>query len=41
MINWVEMGRRTLDMLACEAWQDIARRYGLYRDLKKEWKGGY
>jgi len=32
MIDWVEMGRKTLDMLTCEAWLGIVRRYGLYRE---------
>lgn len=29
MIDWIEMGRKTVDM-HCEAWQDIAKFYGLY-----------
>lgn len=36
MIDWVEMGRKTVDMLACEAWQDIVRFYGLHRKPNEE-----
>lgn len=35
MIDWAEMGRKTMDM-PCVIWQDIVNLYGLHRDLKEE-----
>jgi len=35
MIDWIEMGRRTLDMPRCEFWQDIVRLYGLHREAEE------
>jgi len=34
MIDWVEMGRKTMDM-PCILWQDIVRFYGLDRETEK------
>lgn len=36
MIDWTEMGRKTLDMLRCGIWQDIVETYGLYLEEYKE-----
>ena len=35
MIDWVEMGRKTVDM-HCVLWQDIVRFYGLYREVEEK-----
>lgn len=31
MIDWIKMGRKTLD-LKCDLWQDLADRFGLYKE---------
>lgn len=29
MIDWIEMGRKTIDLLRCTFWQDLMDRLGL------------
>jgi len=35
MIDWVEMGRKTVNM-HCVLWEDIVRLYGLDRETNEE-----
>jgi len=35
MIDWIEMGRKTMNMLACGMWKDITKYYGLYREFEE------